>query len=209
MNAHAVARPDLCPVAVSYYKMVVERGDWDHEVWWDAERAWVAGDHSKALLGYWVMAERGYEPAQNNVAYILDKRAFGRYIPDYAELISPHSAEKSMMTLPGALKSLNVQPSEPVSPEDNTTQRLALTHWTRSAAQDNIDALVKMGDYYLDGIGTVNGRPQMSKAAACYQTAASTHVSALALWNLGWMHETGKGVKKVSLAFNCLLADPG
>lgn len=74
MNAHAVARPDLCPVAVSYYKMVVERGDWEHEIWWDAERAWVAGDYSKALLGYWMMAERGYEPAQNNVAYILDKR---------------------------------------------------------------------------------------------------------------------------------------
>lgn len=73
INAHAVARPDLCPVSVAFYKMVVERGDWEHEVWWDAERAWAAGDKHKALLGFWVMAERGYEQAQNNVAYILDK----------------------------------------------------------------------------------------------------------------------------------------
>ena len=73
LNAHAVARPDLCPVAVAFYKIVAERGDWDHEVWWEAERAWIRGDKQRALLGYWMMAERGYEAAQNNVAWILDR----------------------------------------------------------------------------------------------------------------------------------------
>lgn len=78
-----------------------------------------------------------------------------------------------------------------------STDRLALTFWTRSAAQDNVDALVKMGDYYLNGVGVAAGRPQPEKAAACYQSAASTHVSALAMHNLGWMHENGVGVTKV------------
>jgi SEL1 protein len=32
----------------------------------------------------------------------------------------------------------------------NNTAFLALTHWTRSAAQQNIDALVKVGDYYCE-----------------------------------------------------------
>jgi SEL1 protein len=73
LNAHAQARPDLCPVAVAFYKIVAERGDWGHELWWESERAWVKGDKQKALLGYWMMAERGYEAAQNNVAWIFDR----------------------------------------------------------------------------------------------------------------------------------------
>lgn len=67
---------DSCPTAVSFYKRVAERGDWDHEVWWEAERARERGDLRTALLGYWMMAERGYEAAQNNMAWILDAGAF-------------------------------------------------------------------------------------------------------------------------------------
>ena len=32
------------------------------------------------------------------------------------------------------------------------------------------------------------------KAAGYYQSAADTQMSALAMWNLGWMYENGKGV---------------
>lgn len=71
----ARASTDSCPTAVSFYKRVAERGDWDHEVWWEAERARERGDLRTALLGYWMMAERGYEVAQNNVAWILDSSA--------------------------------------------------------------------------------------------------------------------------------------
>ncbi len=53
--------------------MVAERGDWAHEVWWEAEKALQRGDDRMALLGYWIMADRGYEVAQNNVAWILDR----------------------------------------------------------------------------------------------------------------------------------------
>jgi TPR repeat protein len=73
-NAHVAPHaPDFCPVAVAFYKIVAERGDWEHEVWWDAQRAWARGDKDRALLGYWMMAERGYEAAQNNIAWMLDR----------------------------------------------------------------------------------------------------------------------------------------
>lgn len=108
------------------------------------------------------------------------------------------TTEKSMLNLPAALKLFGAKSLDSLPSQNNTSSnKIALTYWTRSAAQDNVDALVKMGDYYLDGIGSPAGRPQPSKAAACYQSAASTHVSALSMWNLGWMHETGVGVKKV------------
>ncbi|KAL9581549.1 MAG: hypothetical protein Q9212_003835 [Teloschistes hypoglaucus] len=70
---------------------------------------------------------------------------------------------------------------------------LALIYWTRSAKQTNIDSMVKMGDYYLGGHGI---EADMEKAATCYQTAAETHHSAQALWNLGWIHENGIGLEQ-------------
>lgn len=78
----------------------------------------------------------------------------------------------------------------------NDTARLALTQWTRSAAQRNIDSLVKVGDYYYHGLG-VPDEPadiRFEKAAGFYQSAADTSMSALALWNLGYMYENGVGV---------------
>lgn len=83
------------------------------------------------------------------------------------------------------------------SPATKQLDRLALAYWTRSAAQDNVDALVKMGDYFYAGLGTEDGLPQLEKAAGCYQSAATTKFSAMAMWALGWMHETGKGVPQV------------
>ena len=82
-------------------------------------------------------------------------------------------------------------------PASNLTDRLALAYWTRSAAQDNVDALVKMGDYYYAGLGV--DEPQREKAAASYLSAATSRTSALAMWNLGWMHENGQGVAQVRL----------
>jgi SEL1 protein len=81
----------------------------------------------------------------------------------------------------------------------NHTARLALTQWTRAAGQRNIDALVKVGDYYYQGLGVSDDeseRSRLEKAVSYYQSAADTHQSALAMWNLGWMYENGVGVQQ-------------
>lgn len=87
----------------------------------------------------------------------------------------------------------------PIIPSNDTAQ-LALTQWTRAAAQRNIDALVKVGDYYYHGLGISNDTEsiRLEKAARYYQSAADTQMSALAMWNLGWMYENGVGVPQVS-----------
>jgi SEL1 protein len=81
----------------------------------------------------------------------------------------------------------------------NDTAKLALTQWTRAASQRNIDALVKVGDYYYQGLGVSDDETEKSrleKAASYYQSAADTQLSALAMWNLGWMYENGVGVQQ-------------
>lgn len=88
----------------------------------------------------------------------------------------------------------------PLTPS-NDTARVALVQWTRSSAQQNTDALVKVGDYYYHGLG-VPDEPEIvrhEKAAGYYLAAADTHMSALAMWNMGWMYENGLGVPQVRL----------
>ncbi|KAF7966274.1 hypothetical protein HWV62_39391 [Athelia sp. TMB] len=161
-----------CAVAVSFYKLVAERGVWGDDLLLEADAAWAYGtDRSRemALLKWWLAAERGSEVAQNNLAFVLDQ-------------------DKSILRL------TRFSPTVP----SNDTARLALTQWTRSAAQRNVDALVKVGDYHYHGLG-VSGEAAASgahfaTAARYYQAAADTQLSALAMWNLGWMYENGVGV---------------
>ncbi|KTW28806.1 hypothetical protein T552_01436 [Pneumocystis carinii B80] len=73
------------------------------------------------------------------------------------------------------------------------SDQLSLIYYTRAAKQNNVDAMVRIGDYYLEGIGT---KADSSKAIKCFMSAADTGVSALAIWNLGWMYENGIGIQQ-------------
>lgn len=65
-----------CSIAVSFYKLVAERGVWEDNILRDAEIAWSSGTErgkELALLHWWIAAERGMEVAQNNLAFALDQ----------------------------------------------------------------------------------------------------------------------------------------
>lgn len=166
MIHHGVGRDKTCNIAMAYYKLVAEKAEPFISTWSEANSAYEDGDYELALLNYVLAAEQGYEKAQNNVAYLLDPL---------------HSS----LPLPSWLK----RPS----PSSNLLQNsaLALIYWTRSAIQSNIDSLVKMGDYYLLGIGA---DAATDRAAQCYSGASEYLQSAQALYNLGWMHENGVGL---------------
>ncbi|XP_072990789.1 ERAD-associated E3 ubiquitin-protein ligase component HRD3-like isoform X1 [Typha latifolia] len=59
-------------MATLLYKTVAERGPWSSLSRWALE-SYLKGDMGKALLLYSRMAELGYEAAQSNAAWILDK----------------------------------------------------------------------------------------------------------------------------------------
>jgi SEL1 protein len=168
MNFFGVGRERSCSAAVVYYKTVAEKVEPLVSSWAEANLAYEDGDTELAFLEYLGAAEQGYEKAQNNVAYILD--------PD-----------KSRLPIPKLLDHRSRVPSLLQNPT------LALIYWTRSSRQGNIDALVKMGDYYLYGIGT---DVDVDKAVQCYTGASEYHQSAQALYNLGWMHEHGVGLNQ-------------
>ena len=168
INNYGIGQDRSCVMATAYYKTVAEKVESVHSSFDEANRAYDEGDTESALIMYMMAAEQGYESGQANVAYLLD---------DYKSILSldsliPWKKQRSSLLRNAAL---------------------ALIYWTRSAKQQNIDSMVKMGDYYLSGYGV---EADMEKAATCYQTAAETHQSAQALWNLGWIHENGLGVEQ-------------
>lgn len=57
---------------IQFYKGIAERGDWSMPTVANAYEAYKSGDVDSALLYYMLAAERGYEIAQSNVAYLLD-----------------------------------------------------------------------------------------------------------------------------------------
>ncbi|PYH99411.1 putative ubiquitin-protein ligase Sel1/Ubx2 [Aspergillus ellipticus CBS 707.79] len=167
LSNNGVGRQRHCGMAASYYKMVAERAEAIHSSWEEANTAYENGDKERALVPAMMAAEQGYEHAQSNVAFLLDEQR---------SLLSLDSI------VPGTKKP---------RPALLRNAALALIYWTRSAKQANIDSLIKMGDYYLTGMGIAE---DAEKASTCYHTAAEVHYSAQAYWNLGWMHENGVAV---------------
>jgi len=118
-------KPGFCGAAVAWYKLVSERGSWTHNYLLDAEKAWARGEEDLAMVGWFVAGEMGSEAAQNNLAYLLD-RGTGTHV-------------------------LGGRGNESTSVESKgRVNEVAMRWWIRSAAQDNVDAMVKVGDYYCE-----------------------------------------------------------
>uniref|UniRef100_A0A4W4FJK9 Fibronectin type-II domain-containing protein n=1 Tax=Electrophorus electricus TaxID=8005 RepID=A0A4W4FJK9_ELEEL len=76
---------------------------------------------------------------------------------------------------------------------DNETYPRALLHWTRAAAQGYTVARIKLGDYHFYGYGT---DVDYESAVIHYRLASEQQHSAQAMFNLGYMHEKGLGIKQ-------------
>ncbi|KAF9404615.1 ERAD-associated protein, partial [Podila epigama] len=180
MSNLGLAGPKDCERTAGYYKFVAERGNWDDPLLTHAHDAYQEGDVEYAAIGYLQAAERGIEVGQSNFAWILDRELpTSHYL---TSLTSPSRTPASALA-DSSLASLGTP---------NQLLEMALVYWTRSANQGDVDARVKMGDYYYAGIGV---EADVTKALACYEVAAHQD-SAMAMWNLGWMHENGIGAHK-------------
>jgi len=173
LSNQGVGRDRSCGMASVYYKIASEKAEVIHSSFIEANEAYERGDLETAIIAYMMAAEQGYEIAQANVGYLLDHTRPRYSLPS----IFPFLRRRIDAAGDAAL---------------------ALIYWTRSAKQSNTDSLVKMGDYYLDGVGAASS-PE--NAAVCYQAAAEGMLSegmasAQAMWNLGWMHENGIGIEQ-------------
>ncbi|KAK0586577.1 hypothetical protein LWI29_009094 [Acer saccharum] len=112
------------PMATALYKLVAERGPWSSLSRWALE-SYLKGDVGKAFLLYSRMAELGYEVAQSNAAWILDK---------YGER-SMCMGESGLCT-------------------DAERHQRAHSLWWQASEQGNEHAALLIGDAYYYGRGT-------------------------------------------------------
>lgn len=78
MHAQGLGVLRSCTTAVELFKNVCERGEWGSRLML-AHAAWRARDSDTALMQYLALAERGYEVAQSNAAYLLDNGEVGMW----------------------------------------------------------------------------------------------------------------------------------
>merc|ERR1712223_1795738 len=86
MHATGTGMLRSCPTAVELYKNVAERGKWG-ELLMEAHSDHRRGRLDVALVKYLILAELGYEVAQSNVAFMLDRQESEQlYDPDTGDL---------------------------------------------------------------------------------------------------------------------------
>jgi TPR repeat protein len=129
MHLHGLGTVANCAVAVRLLKTVAERGDWA-TILKDAHGDYVRGHDRKALMLYLQAAEEGFEVAQNNAAWLLER-----------------------IGSEGGLHEDGVGGSDlkDVLPNARARRALALRYWQRAAEQGNAEAQRKVGDYLFYG----------------------------------------------------------
>ena len=169
-----------CPTAVELFKNVAERGKWAENLMF-AYQHFKKAQYRRAFLLYALLSELGYEVAQSNAAYILDK-----YLVEFDGVTAtePEGEEG------GAQKAKKPRDEQPKNKENLIR---ALQYWSRAASQGYSSAQVKMGDYYYYGWGT---EVDYELAAAHYRIASEQQHNAQAMFNLGYMHEQGLGMAR-------------
>ncbi|CAN6845041.1 unnamed protein product [Brassica oleracea] len=122
-GAELKKNPNMLKLAAAFYKSVAERGPWNSLSRWALE-AYMKGDVRKAFILYSRMSELGYEVAQSNAAWILDK---------YGE------------------RSMCMGASEFCTAKERKERAHAL--WWRASKQGNDYAALLVGDAYYHGRG--------------------------------------------------------
>ncbi|XP_004503266.1 ERAD-associated E3 ubiquitin-protein ligase component HRD3A [Cicer arietinum] len=122
------------PLATALYKLVAERGPWSSLSRWALE-SYLKGDVGKAYMLYSRMAEMGYEVAQSNAAWILDK---------YGER-SMCMGESGLCT-------------------DAERHQRAHSLWWQASEQGNEHAALLIGDAYYYGRGTARDYERAAEA---------------------------------------------
>lgn len=170
MSLHGIGTTRSCVNAVESLKLVAERGEWDR-VLTQAYADFKRQDYEAAFMKYAVMAQQGYEVAQHNAAYLLD-----------AGFLNPSAFSPTLSLTPSG-----------TTLTQETVASSAVMLYRLAAQQGNVDANLKIGDYYYYGKG---GHVVDYGKASAHYFLASKHSNAQAMFNLALMYEHGIGMEQ-------------
>jgi TPR repeat protein len=136
MHLHGMGTPQSCAIAVRLLKTVAERGEWA-SILKEAHGDYMRGFDRKALMLYMQAAEEGFEVAQNNAAWLLERISNSAGHSSRARGDASDDSASDLLT--------------DVLPNARARRALALRYWQRAAEQGNAEAQRKVGDYFYYG----------------------------------------------------------
>ncbi|KAI8908850.1 hypothetical protein DFJ77DRAFT_433681, partial [Powellomyces hirtus] len=192
-----------CHYAVTFYKSVAERGDWHDPIVHHAQDEFKAGDVEGAFLRYLLAAERGYEIAQTNAAWMLDRGIYKYHSSNVVNrTLDPY--ETALYLWNRAANQGNVDARVKMGDYHyyglgTFKPEVATTTFADPSAKkegESADAPAPPSPVAEPGSKDVATRDagDPTRAAVYYLVAADNEWSSIAMWNLGWMYEVGVGV---------------
>ncbi|KAH0568920.1 protein sel-1 homolog 1 [Cotesia glomerata] len=170
MHATGTGMMRSCSAAVELFKNVAERGKWSNQLM-TAHADYREGRVDQAFIQYALLAEMGYEAAQSNAAYILDKGEVGILTPDeglkMALAFWARAAAQGYSTAQVKLGDAHYYG------KGTKVDYEAAARYYRQASeqQQNAQAIFNLGYMHERGLGLAQDR---HLAKRCYDLAAET-----------------------------------
>ncbi|KAF5291355.1 hypothetical protein FQA39_LY03506 [Lamprigera yunnana] len=174
MHARGTGMMRSCPTAVEFFKNVAERGKWG-EVLMQAHTDYKDGKHNEAFVQYALLSELGYEVAQSNVAFLLDRNEVPMITSNtgYIRALLYWGRAAAQGYSAAQVKVGDYYYYGLGTPVDYET---AASHYRiASEQQPNAQAMFNLGYMHEQGLGMAK---DMHLAKRCYDLAAETSVDA-------------------------------
>lgn len=174
MHATGTGMMRSCPTAVELFKNVAERGKWGEKLM-EAHIHYREGRLDEAFVTYTLLAELGYEVAQSNAAFLLDKGDVSLFVEQdvfvRALMYWGRAAAQGYSAAQVKLGDYHYYGlGTPVDYE------MAATHYRlASEQQHNAQAMFNLGYMHEQGLGM---QQDIHLAKRCYDMAAETSADA-------------------------------
>ncbi|XP_066586847.1 protein sel-1 homolog 1-like [Prorops nasuta] len=168
MHATGTGMMRSCPTAVELLKTVAERGKWSDQLM-AAHTEYKEGKTDEAFVNYALLAEMGYEAAQSNAAFILDRGE--------VTILSEEEGLVRALALWGRAAAQGYAPAQVKLGDAHYYGRgtkvdyeAAASHYrSASDSQTNAQAMFNLGYMHERGLGLARDR---HLAKRCYDAAA-------------------------------------
>lgn len=170
MHATGTGMMRSCPTAVELFKNVAERGKWGEKLM-EAHLLYRDGRFDEAFMIYALLAELGYEVAQSNAAFLLDRGEVSRFkeYEMYVRALLYWGRAASQGYSAAQVKLGDYHYYGLGTPVD---YEMAATHYRLASDQQrNAQAMFNLGYMHEQGLGM---QQDMHLAKRCYDMAAET-----------------------------------
>lgn len=174
MHATGTGMMRSCPTAVELFKNVAERGKWGEKLM-EAHIHYREGRLDEAFVTYTLLAEMGYEVAQSNAAFLLDKGDVSLFVEQdvFVRALMYWRRAASQGYSAAQVKLGDYHYYGLGTPVD---YEMAATHYRlASEQQHNAQAMFNLGYMHEQGLGM---QQDIHLAKRCYDMAAETSADA-------------------------------